>query len=512
MAQSIRNLPIGSFVRDSRSNLFRIVAHDHYGENQVTLIQTALNVALPMHINPGSVHSHYGNSEVHYYLNNDYLNVLDPGLKERLLTTEIKYMDVLSTSQGEVKTVSAKAFILAQEEVRPIANTYGLKQIPFFSNGGGVPTNSWTRNKVVNNAQVVSYIIYSQYGLITQQAQNPNGFWPTINVSNSTLVSENSFGGIYAFVFDEPPIIQNINNIENTLGKGTVISYTATDNGTKLIHHISFDNGDTWIRINPTKVDNTYTYIHVFDNIGNYDCRVKVEDEAGNVTVSNLFTVSIVASVPIVNIVKVENKVITFKASCLTHDIEKIEISINGEIIKTIKDNLTSNLSYEVDRLLLNEGKNSMKITATSTNAQTGFVNLEVTKTKYNLPPVGTKVIINDEHYVITKAVENDYLHTYTLDKELVNYVYKNDVIKIYQDTVKVYCSLSAVEDSKEYKEMKLVKTKKLRGQFAGYIEEKYELEEEGRYSSIKLELERFNTSVDSEIIELQQHFDYMED
>ena len=65
---------------------------------------------------------------------------------------------------------------------------------------------------------------------------------------------------------------------------------------------------------------------------------------------------------------------------------------------------------------------------------------------------------------------------------------------------------------NKDYKEMKLVKIKKLKGQFEGYIEEKYELEGEGRYSTIKLELERFNTSVNSEIIELQQHFDYYED
>ena len=58
----------------------------------------------------------------------------------------------------------------------------------------------------------------------------------------------------------------------------------------------------------------------------------------------------------------------------------------------------------------------------------------------------------------------------------------------------------------------KLVKTKKLKGSLEGYIEEKYELESEGRYSTIKLELERFNSNVESEIIELQQYFDYMQD
>ena len=59
---------------------------------------------------------------------------------------------------------------------------------------------------------------------------------------------------------------------------------------------------------------------------------------------------------------------------------------------------------------------------------------------------------------------------------------------------------------------MKLVKTKKLKGQFEGYVEEKYELENEGRYSAIKIQTERFNNKIESEIIELQQYFDYMED
>ena len=59
---------------------------------------------------------------------------------------------------------------------------------------------------------------------------------------------------------------------------------------------------------------------------------------------------------------------------------------------------------------------------------------------------------------------------------------------------------------------MKLVKAKKLSGIFEGYIEEKFELEGEGRYSSIKIEAERFNSDVESEIVELQQYFDYLED
>ena len=68
------------------------------------------------------------------------------------------------------------------------------------------------------------------------------------------------------------------------------------------------------------------------------------------------------------------------------------------------------------------------------------------------------------------------------------------------------------MESKLDYKDMKLVKVKTLKGDLAGYIEEKYILEGEGRYSAIKLELEKFNNDVNTEISELQQMFDYLED
>ena len=68
------------------------------------------------------------------------------------------------------------------------------------------------------------------------------------------------------------------------------------------------------------------------------------------------------------------------------------------------------------------------------------------------------------------------------------------------------------MESKLDYKDMKLVKVKTLKGDLSGYIEEKYILEGEGRYSAIKLELEKFNNDVNTEISELQQMFDYLED
>ena len=141
-----------------------------------------------------------------------------------------------------------------------------------------------------------------------------------------------------------------------------------------------------------------------------------------------------------------------------------------------------------------------------------GYANLEASKTKYNLPPVGTKVIINGIEYSILEASENESNQTYTLNNNLVNQVKKGDIIQVTQDLVKVLCSMSTLENVKDYKEMKLVKTKKLKGDLEGYIEEKYELQGEGRYSTVKLEVQRFNNNVATEILELQQYFDYIED
>ena len=59
---------------------------------------------------------------------------------------------------------------------------------------------------------------------------------------------------------------------------------------------------------------------------------------------------------------------------------------------------------------------------------------------------------------------------------------------------------------------MKLVKTSRLKGDLVAYVEEKSELQGEGRYSTVKLELQRFNNDVVTEILELQQYFDYIED
>ena len=79
MAQPIKSLSLGSKIKDTKGNVFVVVAHNHYSSNQVTLMHTNLNKSMSM--NKTVTTEHYGLSEVHYYLNNSYLNTLQEEVK-----------------------------------------------------------------------------------------------------------------------------------------------------------------------------------------------------------------------------------------------------------------------------------------------------------------------------------------------------------------------------------------------------------------------------------------------
>ena len=70
MAQSIKNLEVGSKIKDNKGNTFTVVAHNHYASNQVTLMHDNLNLSMQMYKNTGTYMMDYSISEVHYYLNN----------------------------------------------------------------------------------------------------------------------------------------------------------------------------------------------------------------------------------------------------------------------------------------------------------------------------------------------------------------------------------------------------------------------------------------------------------
>ena len=517
MAQSIKNLALGSKIQDSRGNKFIVIAKNHYASNEVTLLSEQSAAKLPMSPTP-SQNTEYTNTEVAYYLNNDYLKTLDDQLQTAIKVTNLPYSDSISGSQFTSKTVYAKAFILSAKEIG--VSVTGLHNFPNETTISYMNDNrrtiftdyTWLRTEDVTSNISHFFTTKGDYTL-SSSLNSIYNVQPVFNLSDNVLISDDVSAGYYSFVFNEPPVIQNINNIVGNYGSTTNISYVAIDNDdSNITHYISFDNGTNWQEIKPTRNGNRYTYSHVFSELNTYYCRVKVVDSAKNEVVSNAFTITVNAVAPTVNIVSVVDKVVTFKTNCITSEISKVEILINGQNVKTFTSGFDFNIVYEIDRNNLNIGKNSIQIKATSQENLVGYANLEASKTKYNLPPVGTKVIINGVEYSISNASENGSNQTYTLNNNLINQVKKGDTVQVTQDLVKVLCSMSNLENSKNYKEMKLVKTKKLKGNFEGYIEEKYELQGEGRYSTIKLEMQRFNNNVSTEILELQQYFDYLED
>lgn len=517
MAQSIRNLALGSKIKDAKGNKFIVIAYDHYSANEVTLLSE--DSARYMQMHPVvSQNLDYSTTEVAYYLNNDYLKTLDRQLEQAIKVTDLPYADCISASQFNSKRLNTKAFLLSCKELG--VGVSGLYPFPDEKNIPYMVQNridifleyAWTRTETISSSYSSFFATRGEYTL-TSSINSYYDVRPAFNLSSSVLVSDDVSSGYYTFVFNEPPVVQNINNINGNYGSATNISYVATDSDdTELTHYISFDNGTKWQEIKPTRSGNTYTYSHVFNELNTYYCRVKVVDSAKNEVVSNAFTITVNAVAPTVNIVSVVDKVVTFKANCITSEISKVEILINNQVIKTFTNGFDFNLVYEIDRSKLNIGKNSIQIKATSQENLVGYANLEASKTKYNLPPVGTKVIIGGIEYTISNASENGSNQTYTLNNNLVNQVKKGDTVQVTQDLVKVLCSISNLENVKDYKEMKLVKTKKLKGDLEGYVEEKYELQGEGRYSTVKLEMQRFSNNVATEILELQQYFDYLED
>ena len=524
MAQAIKNLATGSKIKDTKGNIFTVVAHNRYGSNQVTLFHESSTTKKSM-ISTSYAVVRYDNTNVHNYLNSaTYLNTLQSELKNVILNTEITYVDVLSSSSFEYKTVTAKAFIPSLNEMITKASSWfpndKYSRIPYFEGSGYTvsgTTPMWTRTEEAYSFNGTTSYVYWVYTSPSQvDYYDPEQSYlvkPLLNIESSVLVSDEVTNGYYSFAFNQPPTIENIGNIKGNYGTPTSISYIARDNDdTNLTHYISFNNGATYSKINPSLSGNTYTYSHIFNSLGTYYCRIKVVDSVNNEATSNTFTITVSATAPSVNIVSVIDKLITFKANCTTSEISKVEIFINNSVVKTYENGFLYNLTYQVDGAILNTGKNSIQIKAISSDGLEGYANLEASKEKYPIPPAGTKLKINDIEYDVLKVVENGIYHTYTLASNLIKPVSAGDIIKVSQDNLKVLCSLSNLDDVKDYQEMKLVKVKKLKGYLEGYIEEKYELQGTGRYSTIKLELERYSNAASTEVLELQQYFDYMED
>ena len=108
MAKSIGNLTLGSKIKDSNGNSFVLIAKNHYGTNEVTLLSETSAKYMQMNPQP-SLDLDYPNTEVAYYLNNEYLNTLDTRLANSIKVTSLPYTNALTSAQREPKTVDRKS-------------------------------------------------------------------------------------------------------------------------------------------------------------------------------------------------------------------------------------------------------------------------------------------------------------------------------------------------------------------------------------------------------------------
>ena len=116
MAQSIRNLALGSRLIDNRGNKFIVIAKDHYAANEVTLLSETSSIKKAMHsIDYANID--YSISDLHYYLKNEYLKLLEVNLVNAVKVTKVPYSDCITASQFTDKYVDTKAFILSCKEI-----------------------------------------------------------------------------------------------------------------------------------------------------------------------------------------------------------------------------------------------------------------------------------------------------------------------------------------------------------------------------------------------------------
>ena len=524
MAISISYLSNGSKLIDSAGNKFIIVAKNHYGQGQSTVWTEDCTTTMRMSsIKNGNLT--YEQTDVNEYLKNIFPLSLSETVRKYTVTTEVYYTDFVSAHNWGSVSFDAKYFLLSDTELgsQAIAENNNTR-ISYLNNikNRTCSIPYWTRTEYRYNSydgsitvddNVFRYLKEDGYFGYNSVVTDSRGVRPAFNLSHELMVDENIENGYYKIIESIPPQISNISNIIGNYASDTTINYEViNEEGYNLTHYFSIDNGDTWQEITPTKNGDSYSFKYVFGEIGTYYCRVKVVDSINNSCISNMFTVTLNHSIPNITILDHNNLDFRFRVNCVTSELSKIEIYVNDVLKKTITENLDFTHTYSIDKSLLANSKNYVQIKATSKNELIGTKEIEVRKTTHDIPVIGSKVVVNDNVYTVASASKKDNNIVLNLAENLVEKVSKGDLISILQDNVNVKCSLSNIESKLDYKDMKLVKVKTLKGDLAGYIEEKYILEGEGRYSAIKLELEKFNSSVTVGVKELQQMFDYLED
>ena len=522
MARSIAYLQAGTKIKDSTGQSYIVVAQNHYADGQTTVwAENCVTSMKYSDITQGYLNYEY--SDINTYLKNIYPNMLSHTIKHYTVTTTIRYTDIVSPSIKEDKKLDVKYFLLSNTELGdPSSGEASSDTIYILGNAHNrrCDVSYWTRTESTvyddtssGNVNMFSYIRADGGRGYPTSVNAVMGVRPAFNLSHELMVEDDVENGYFKVIEVIPPKISNVSNLIGNYASDTTINYEViNEEGHELTHYFSIDNGDTWQKITPTKNGDNYSFKYVFDEVKTYYCRIKVIDAINSSNTSNLFTVTVNHSVPNITILGHNNLDVRFKANCITSEITKIEIYVNDVLKKTITENLDFTQTYSIDKSLLTNNKNYVQIKATAESGLIGTKDIEVRKTTHNIPAIGSKVVINSNVYTVESASKSGNNIVLNLVETLIEKVSKGDLISILQDNVNVKCSLSNMESKLDFKDMKLVKVKTLKGDLAGYIEEKYILEGEGRYSAIKLELEKFNSSIDVGVKELQQMFDYLED
>lgn len=522
MARSIAYLQAGAKIKDSTGQSYVVLAQNHFAEGQTT-VWTEKTVTSMKYSDITQGYLNYEYSDINAYLKNTYPNTLGHTIKHYTVTTKLPFTDIISNALVENKYIESKYFLLSATELNNTSNSEAnTRPINYLSSALNrkcdlaywTRTESSTYNSTLNTTvNMFSYVSANGNFGHPVSVNSTYGVRPAFNLSHELMIEDEVENGYYKIVEVIPPKISNVSNLIGNYASDTTINYEViNEEGHELTHYFSIDNGDTWQKITPTKNGDNYSFKYVFNEVKTHYCRIKVIDAINSSNTSNMFTVTVNHSVPNITILGHNNLDVRFKVNCVTSEITKIEIYVNDVLKKTITENLDFTQTYSIDKTLLTNSKNYVQIKATSQSGLIGTKDVEVRKTTHNIPAVGSKVVINSNVYTVESASKSGNNIVLNLVETLIEKVSKGDLISILQDNVNVKCSLSNIESKLDFKDMKLVKVKTLKGDLAGYIEEKYILEGEGRYSAIKLELEKFNSSIDVGVKELQQMFDYLED
>ena len=198
MAQSINNLVIGSRVKDEKGNKFIIISKmSNYNGVLLWSEEKYKNAPISKNVFSASQVS-YENSDINYDLNYEYPKTLG-AIKNFVLNTNLRYTDIISSSQTKASSINVKYFLLSITELG-ITNTGSIEgsKISFFNSSARRSKGEiyWTRTERYNNHYDYGGVFYpvdkdgSVHDNSYPSASTSYAIYPAFNVGANLLVSD----------------------------------------------------------------------------------------------------------------------------------------------------------------------------------------------------------------------------------------------------------------------------------------------------------------------------------